>query len=111
MRCLKAIVNKTLATKAGSLFLFSAMIFSAHAVVAGTLIATWDSNTEPDLEGYRIYYGTEMGNYTEMLDVGDTTRAVVDNLMEGRTYYFVVTAVNASAESKESKEISYVVGQ
>jgi hypothetical protein len=110
MRCLKAIVNKTLATKAVYLFLFSAMMFSAHAVVAGTLIATWDSNTEPDLEGYRIYYGTEMGNYTEMLDVGDTTRAVVDNLMEGRTYYFVVTAYDFSGnESLPSDVVSAAV--
>jgi hypothetical protein len=32
-------------------------------------------------------------------------------LKEGKTYYFAVTAINASGESKESEEFSFTVGQ
>jgi hypothetical protein len=32
-------------------------------------------------------------------------------LKKGKNYYFIVTAVNASGESKESKELSFTVGQ
>lgn len=35
----------------------------------------------------------------------------IKGLKKGRKYYFVVTAVNASGESKESEEFSFTVGQ
>ena len=32
-------------------------------------------------------------------------------LKKGKKYYFVITAVNASGESNESEELSFIVGQ
>lgn len=57
-----------------------------------------------DLAGYRIYYGTALGEYPHMVEVGDSaeTRRVVANLPPA-TYYFVVTAYDAEgSESRHS---------
>ncbi|MGV7224333.1 MAG: fibronectin type III domain-containing protein [Nitrospinales bacterium] len=35
----------------------------------------------------------------------------ITGLQKGETYYFTVTAVNASGESKESEEFSFTVEQ
>lgn len=68
-----------------------------------------DGTTLTDLAGYKIYYGTSPGNYTEVVDVGNTTTYVVNNLTPG-TYYFVVTAYNIyGAESNNSNEASKTI--
>jgi hypothetical protein len=73
---------------------------------AGALLASWNPNSETDLAGYKIYYGTQPGNHPVVIDVGDTTRHQVDNLVEGQTYYFVVTAYDqAGNESAPSVEV------
>jgi len=65
----------------------------------------------PDLiSGYRIRYGNASGAYNQVLDAGNTTNAVVSNLVAGATYYFVLTAYNsAGLESDFSNELRYLV--
>ncbi len=77
---------------------------------SGEAILTWHKNSEADLLRYRIYYSTISG--AEMLldstlsGANDTT-SVISNLVNGKTYYFKVTAVNSSAlESQFSNEVS-----
>ncbi len=87
---------------------------SAHfsPIYAGTLAIAWDANTEPDLAGYRVYYSLATQTYTKAnsKDVGNALRFVFDNLEEGRTYYFVVTAYDkAGNESNYSIEVSATV--
>lgn len=87
-----------------------------HAVTAFAASKTlvWDpppTNTDgtppTDLVGYKIYYGPKSGNYTNTLDVGKVTTSVVNNLTNGITYYFAVTAYNsARVESSFSNEVS-----
>jgi len=68
----------------------------------------WDPNPEPDLAGYRIYYGTSTRNYSFFIDVGNTTSYTVQGLEEGRPYYFAATAYNmAGNESDFSNEVVY----
>ena len=68
----------------------------------------WDANSEPDLAGYRLHYGTASGGYSMMLDVGFATSATVPNLTAGQTYFFVVTAYNTSGlESPASNEVNF----
>ena len=64
-----------------------------------------------DAISYNIYYSKSPGvtkkNGRKISTV--TNSAIIQDLKSGTTYYFVVTAVNKSGESDESKEISYTV--
>ncbi len=74
----------------------------------------WDAPTTneegaplDDLAGYRLYYGTSTGNYTESFDVANVTQYTVGNLPTGLYYYFAVTAYDTQGnESAYSTEIS-----
>jgi hypothetical protein len=70
----------------------------------------WDPNNEPNLDGYRIYYGIESGNYSRVHDVGNNNISKISNLAHGVTYYFAATAYNVmDYESGFSMEIVYTV--
>ncbi|MDQ3115306.1 MAG: fibronectin type III domain-containing protein [Verrucomicrobiota bacterium] len=71
---------------------------------------TWNANSEPDLAGYRTYYGTKSGVYPSKLEANMQTKLTIPNLTVGTTYYFVVTAYNTSGlESSHSAEVSGMV--
>lgn len=79
---------------------------------SGSATFTWDMNTDPGLAGYKLYYGNESRNYSEMIVTGMTPEYTVEGLQEGMTYYFVVTAYNLEGdESDFSNEISYRPGE
>lgn len=60
-----------------------------------------------DVTGYMIHYGTAPGNYSQAIDVGNTTSYTVSNLIDGQAYYFTVTSYNAAGtESEYANEIS-----
>jgi fibronectin type 3 domain-containing protein len=73
----------------------------------GTVTLDWNDNGEIDLDGYNIYRSTASGSgYTRLnstlLATSDYTDSTVSN---GTTYYYVVTAVDTSAnESGYSNE-------
>jgi hypothetical protein len=76
-------------------------------VHAAEVNLAWDQNTEPDVAGYRVYYGLGSRNYDHVMEVGNCTSCVVTGLEQGRTYYFAATAVNTAAiESDFSNEVS-----
>ncbi len=75
----------------------------------GTITLTWDSNTDPDLGGYKVYYGTAPGAYTHSTDVGNVTTFTLTGLTKGQIYFIVATAYDASQnESGYSNEVSGV---
>ncbi len=82
-----------------------ALLVSPMVAYGATVTLAWDANTEPDLAGYKIYYGTASGNYSDSIDVGDVTEYTVTGLDDGGTYYFAATAYdedyNESAYSEE----------
>jgi hypothetical protein len=89
------------------LFLLVCAVLAPSLAFAGEVTLAWDPNTEPDLAGYRVYYGFGSRNYDHVLDVGDRTNCQVTGLEQGRTYYFAATAVNAAnMESDFSNEVS-----
>jgi len=89
------------------LFLLFCACLTPSAGHAAEVNLTWDPNTEPDVAGYKVYYGLGSRNYDHVMDVGNSTICVVTGLEQGRTYYFAATAVNtANIESDFSNEVS-----
>jgi chitodextrinase len=91
------------------LLCFIVEIITPNAFAAQVTLA-WDSNTESDLAGYRIHYGTANGSYSFHTDVRNVTTYTVTGLAEGQTYYFAATAYDTSGnESGYSNQVSYSV--
>ena len=89
------------------LLLGLAMFVSADTGHSAQVSLTWDRNTETDIAGYRVYYGTTSRAYNWFVDVGNTTTFTVTGLTDGATYYFAATAYDTShLESTYSVEAS-----
>ncbi len=74
---------------------------------AGVTLA-WNPSPDPNVVGYRLYYGSSSQKYTSVVSVGPSARTSIPDLAEGVTYYFAVTAVNNfGMESSYSNELSY----
>jgi hypothetical protein len=79
-------------------------------IISQQVILMWDPNMEPDLDGYKIYYGKSSGNYPNMIDVGNTETCTISGLMPGETYFFAAKAYNTfGIESGFSNELIYTV--
>jgi len=96
-----------------SLFLFS--LFSAVAQANDAKFG-WSPNTETNLAGYKIYYGTASGSYTSAVDVGNPpaidgqVTATLSGFTAGVTYYFAATAYDTDGfESDYSTEVVWTV--
>src|SRR5437016_7133528 len=77
---------------------------------AAQITLAWDPNTEPDLAGYTLYYGTSSSSYQFSVYVGNRTSYSLAGLLEGQIYYFAVTAYNLSGiESGFSNEVSKAI--
>jgi Fibronectin type III domain len=71
----------------------------------------WAAPADARVQGYRLYHGTASHSYSQAqgagIDVGNASSFRVENLQAGQTYYFAVTAYDASAnESAYSDEVS-----
>ena len=93
-------------------YFFIFFVLFAQTAWAANVTLTWDRNQEPDIAGYRIYWGTSSRNYQNSATVYDSATQPleryyeVQGLEEGRTYYFAVTAFDlANQESDFSDEI------
>jgi len=74
--------------------------FSSSVSYGETVILSWNPNAEPDLAGYRIYYGNSSRNYDYVFDVGDVTEYQLGLSFED-TYYFAVTAYDTSGNESD----------
>ncbi len=89
-----------------SLILFLTLLFCSIESGAQIKLA-WDPNTEPDMAGYRVYYGTASRTYGTPIDVGNVTTYTLNGLSQRVVYYITVTAYNmANYESAYSNEVS-----
>jgi hypothetical protein len=89
---------------------FCLLLYCAD-VFAGQVGLAWDANTEPELAGYRLYYGKTSGDYDASIDVGNHTGYILYGLEVGQRYYFAVTAYSLNgAQSGFSNEVSTTVG-
>lgn len=90
------------------------ILFSVTDLFGGTVQLSWyppatntDGSPINDLAGYRVYYGTTSGDYSNYVDVGNVTTYQIGNLTDGQNYYFAATAYDTSGnESIYSNEIN-----
>lgn len=79
-------------------------------IQSGSAILSWDPNTESDLSGYKVYYGTTSKSYDNVKDVGKVTSYQIKNLKTGIRYFFAVTAYDFSGnESSFSDEVNAIL--
>jgi len=57
---------------------------------------TWDPNTEGDVTGYSVSFGTTLGQYTQTIDVGNQTFYQFTEPDPSKSYFFVVRAYNSA---------------
>jgi hypothetical protein len=77
---------------------------------AASIAFMWDADQEPDVVGYKLYYGSASRAYTNHIDVGNVTTSSVAGLANGNTYYFAATAYDSvGLESTYSSEVSYTL--
>jgi hypothetical protein len=89
-----------IAALAGMAFLVATTV----PVSAGTISLAWDG--VPGATGYRVYYGTQSGVYTQSTQVTGTS-ATLGNLQDCTTWFVAVKAYNAAGESDQfSQEIA-----
>jgi hypothetical protein len=75
---------------------------------AQSVTLAWDANSEPNIVGYVLRYGTTQGKPSQSINVDKTTTATVSHLASGTTYFFTVTARDSlGLESQPSNEVSY----
>ena len=86
------------------------MIQFAQLAHASGVSISWLRNSENDVAGYKVYYGTAHRNYQHYIDIGLFTTALIDSLSGGVTYYFAVTAYdNLGNESAYSQEVQAAI--
>jgi hypothetical protein len=84
-------------------------LFGMTALSAQDVKLAWNANPESDIGGYIIHYGTESGDLTETIDVGNKTTTTLEGLPDGVTHYAAVQAYNTLGQFSEiSAEISFV---
>ena len=98
------------------LIVFFSLFLMPQMLLAASVTLTWDRNQEPDIAGYKIFYGTSSHNYTDSTTINDTATSppqishTIDGLSEGMTYYFAVKAFDLAGQYSDfSSEISAAI--
>jgi hypothetical protein len=95
----------------------AAFSIQVTAVATGSALLSWtppmqntDGSALTNLNGYKIYWGSSLGNYPNSASVGvGVASYTVEQLTPG-TWYFTVTAVNAQGvESSYSNVASKTI--
>jgi fibronectin type 3 domain-containing protein len=107
MFCRKNFPRTSIFKLLNSFISFAGILLIGISVHAAEITLGWNPNTEADLAGYNIYYGTATRIYDSPIDVGNQTEYTVTGLEEGHTYYFAATAYDTNGnESDYSTELS-----
>ena len=102
--------NHHLLIKYIGLIAFAAAGFSlqlANAVESSTTVTLiWEPDPAANIQDYRVYVGTQSGQYAQIYDAGAMNSIAIDQLQVGPTYYFAVVAISTSGlESPLSAEL------
>ena len=73
---------------------------------SGQIRLVWDANTENDLKGYKVYYGTAPWSFGEPIKIGKAASFTLTGLTKGERYYIAVTAYDRTEnESGYSNQV------
>ena len=87
---------------------FIGLIVAHLPLSAATIILEWDPGIDDSTTGNRLYRGTNSGSYDWSKTIVGTNSTEGTDLKYGRTYFFVITAVNSrGVESELSNELQY----
>ena len=80
------------------LAVIASLIFvAARGAEAGALTIAWDPASDPSVTGYNVYWGTQTGVYTNVVNAGLSTQFQVGGLVNGVTYYLPPVPTTAPA--------------
>jgi hypothetical protein len=90
-------------------FLFFLCLILMPPVIAqaASVTMTWNRNQEPDIAGYKIFYGTQSGQYNNSITVPDSANQplqrsyTVAGLSQGTTYYFALKTFDQAGQKSE----------
>jgi Fibronectin type III domain len=90
-------------------WLINAQMLSALPSLANMSVPlSWNPSVDSNVAGYKIYYGVASQVYTNSVDVGNVTNAIITGLSENTTYFFAAKTYDASSvESDFSNETVY----
>lgn len=78
---------------------------------SGQIILQWDPSLNPDITGYKVYWGFMSRSYYGSLYAGSSTAVKISGLQPGKMYYFSVTGYGKGGlESPYSNEVRYIYG-
>ena len=93
--------------------ILGSLAVSLPVAQAASVVLSWQRNQEPDIAGYKIYYGTKSHSYTDSITINDSANSpkiisyTVKTLSSGKTYYFAVKAFDLAHQfSPYSDEVS-----
>lgn len=85
------------------------ILLLAATLWAGDVALEWDHSVSPEVNGYRLYYGSYSRNYSAHVDVPYQTTWTLTGLKSG-TWYITATATDAAGnESEFSNEVSAII--
>jgi len=83
-------------------------LFAGNTGVGGQASTTWALSSDPNVDGYRLYYGVNPNSYIDYIEIQNNTdtdnsdvncslmasgmECIIDNLQNNQTYYFNLTA-------------------
>jgi len=83
------------------------ILLSAPVLHAQRVTLAWDASPSPEVVGYRIYFGTNIGNYSFATNVGLVRTQTVVLPHTGR-WFFAATALDANGmESPFSNQVQW----
>lgn len=82
------------------------LAITAEDIPATAVSLSWTPNPEPNIAGYKLYFGSSSRNYSVVLDVGPVVTAPLPPMISGNTYYVAVSAYDTELrESPLSAEL------